>query len=160
MKGYKNIKFLLKDVDDQECDMTRVVNFFNEKNMPIEWKVLYNEIGNSYELVYGDVHFLSFDNLMDESKSMEKYDVIDVAYVYEELGWFISITYSINDRKFFFRLNGGSSGIDYSDNILQLKKFINNVDNSKLYDVDQLLDILKNQSENISKYLHSNNMLI
>ena len=74
--------------------------------------------------------------------------------MYQDMGWYNVLSVSLieenKDRPFFFRLDGGSSGIEQEQN----SKFFKTIqpNNKIMFTLEEALDIMKNNK--IDKVLH------
>lgn len=84
----------------------------------------------------------------------EKSKIFSLGFMYQDMGWYNVLSVSLieknKDRPLFFRLDGGSSGIEQEQN----SKFFKTIqpNNKIMFTLEEALDIMKNNK--IDKVLH------
>ena len=114
-----------------ETDFTNIdsINNFSSlcNNKDIE-DFFINNKGIDREIYIKEWTFFSIEKILSLDvmyKSSHINNIIDLAYIYHEIGWIVVAFYYIPDKNIYFRMDGGSNSHDRIKNFNRLK----NIDN-------------------------------
>lgn len=87
-----------------------------------------NNNGVDREIYINNWTFFSLEKIMSLDEAYKKHNInniIDLGYTYHGMGWIVVVFYYIENKKLYFRMDGGSNNYDRIENFNRLK----NIDN-------------------------------
>ena len=100
------------------------------------------------EIYINNITFFSISKILDLYKCYKNdniTNIIDIGFIYQDMGWIKVIYYNTKFNKLFLRMDGGSNGYDRLDNFNKMKIMskIDNIEliNSHAYNFEEILNL-------------------
>lgn len=130
-----NIQDIQSDSIIPETDLTNIdtINIFSKLCDNKEIQDFYiNNNGVDREIYINNWTFFSLEKILSLDEVYKKSNInnnIDLAYIYHGMGWIVVVFYYIENKKLYFRMDGGSNNYDRIENFNRLKDIDNYVSN-------------------------------
>lgn len=99
---------------------SQITEFADKYDLPSEWRKLYDNVPDDYEVNIGKVTLFCFEYLLSHTAIINKYhkDFIDLGCSegFGNMGWTEVLSWNNKDKKFFIRSDGGSNCYDRNNN--------------------------------------------
>lgn len=116
-----------------------------------------NNSGIDREIYLKEWTFFSIEKILsldEHYKSLNIYNIIDLAYIYHGMGWVIVAFYYVTDKNIYFRMDGGSNGFDRIENFNRLKNIDKLLENNLTgIDFYNFLDKIENDELKIDNII-------